>query len=53
MISFFNQFISYLLLVFIMAALAVCGVFAGKKLRDAKDAKESAASGTDNASESE
>ena len=40
MISFFNEFISYLLLVIIMAAVAVCGVFAGKKLRDNKDAKE-------------
>ena len=40
MVSFFNEFISYLLLVVIMAAVAVCGVFAGKKLRDSKDAKE-------------
>ena len=53
MVSFFNQFISYLLLVFIMAALAVCGVLTGKKLRDAKDAKEAAASGTDKSSDGE
>ena len=40
MISFFNEFISYLLLVIIMACIAVCGVFAGKKLRDKKDLKD-------------
>ena len=42
MIGFFNEFISYLLLVIIMAAVAVCGVFTGKKLRDNKDAKAAA-----------
>ena len=46
MVAFFSEFISYLLLVVIMAAVAVCGVFAGKKLRDNKNAKEAAA-GTD------
>ena len=42
MIAFFNEFITYLLLVVIMAAVAVGGVFAGKKLRDNKKAKEAA-----------
>jgi hypothetical protein len=39
MIAFINEFLSYLLLVIIMAAIAVCGVFTGKKLRDKKNAK--------------
>ncbi|MCR5420012.1 MAG: hypothetical protein K6E98_03285 [Lachnospiraceae bacterium] len=39
MIAFLNMFFSYLILVIIMAALAVCGVIAGKKLRDSKNAK--------------
>ena len=38
MVAFFNEFITYLLLVIIMAAIAVGGVFAGKKLRDKKNA---------------
>ncbi len=42
MVSFFNSFISYLLLVVIMVAVAICGGFAGKKLRDRKNAKEAA-----------
>ncbi|MBQ7482294.1 MAG: vanadium nitrogenase [Lachnospiraceae bacterium] len=42
MVSFFNSFISYLLLVVIMVAVAICGGFTGKKLRDRKNAKEAA-----------
>ncbi len=42
MIAFFNTFLSYLILVVISAAVIVAGVFCGKKLRDAKDAKEAA-----------
>ncbi len=38
MVMFFNEFITYLLLVIIMGAIAVCGVIAGKKLRDKKNA---------------
>ncbi len=39
MVAFFNEFISYLLLVVIMIAVGICGGFAGKKLRDRKNAK--------------
>ena len=39
MVSFINEFISYLLLVVIMVAVAICGGFIGKKLRDMKSAK--------------
>ena len=42
MISFFNEFISYVLLAAIMVAVAIAGVFTGKKLRDRKDAKAGA-----------
>lgn len=42
MIAFINEFLSYLLLVIIMAVIAVCGVFTGKKLRDKKNAKAAA-----------
>ena len=37
MTAFFNEFISYLLLVIIMGAVAVCGVLAGRKLRHNKN----------------
>jgi hypothetical protein len=47
MVSFFNTFISYLLLVVIMVALAICGGFVGKKLRDNKNAKEALKAETD------
>ncbi len=43
MVAFFNQFISYLLLVIIMIAVGICGGFVGKKLRDSKKAGEAAA----------
>ena len=39
MVAFFNEFISYLLLVIIMIAVGICGGFVGKKLRDKKKAK--------------
>lgn len=47
MIGFFNEFVSYLLLVIIMVAVAVCGGFVGKKLRDNKNAKEALNAGAD------
>lgn len=40
MVAFFNSFISYLLLMFIIAAIAFCGGFIGVKLRKNKNAKE-------------
>ena len=46
MVTFFNQFISYLLLVIIMIAVGICGGFVGKKLRDSKDAKNAAEGGS-------
>ena len=39
MTAFINTFLSYGLLVVIMGALVVSGVFLGKKLRDAKENK--------------
>ncbi len=36
MVAFFNEFLSYLLLVIIMIAVGICGGFVGKKLRDKK-----------------
>ncbi len=42
MVAFFNEFISYLLLVIIMVAVGICGGFVGKKLRDRKKAGEAA-----------
>lgn len=47
MVSFFNTFISYLLLVVIMVIVALCGGFVGKKLRDGKNAKEAMKSEAD------
>ncbi len=49
MIAFINSFLSYLILVIISMAVIVAGVLCGKKLREAKDAKEAAQS-PDNAS---
>ncbi len=40
MIAFINTFLSYLILVVISMAVIVLGVICGKKLREAKDAKE-------------
>ena len=39
MISFFNMFLTYLILVIISIGVIVLGVICGKKLRDMKDAK--------------
>ena len=47
MVAFFNEFISYLLLVIIMIAVGICGGFVGKKLRDSKKAKTAAEAGAD------
>ncbi len=40
MIVFFNTFLSYLILVIISMAVIVLAVICGKKLREAKDAKD-------------
>ena len=37
--AFLAKFLEYIVIMFILAAVAVAGVFAGKKLRDNKDAK--------------
>lgn len=37
--AFINSLLSYLLLFVISVGIAVCGFFAGKKLRNKKDAK--------------
>lgn len=42
MVLFFNTFLSYLILVIISMAVIVAAVICGKKLREAKDAKEAA-----------
>ena len=44
MIAFTNTFLSYLLIVIIFMAVIVLAVICGKKLREAKDAKEAAKS---------
>ncbi len=49
MITFINSFLSYLILVIISMAVIVLAVICGKKLREAKDAKE----GIDAASDDE
>lgn len=43
MVLFFNSFISYLIVVIVFFAVIVCGVLAGKKLRDNKDKKAESA----------
>lgn len=40
--AFLASLIQYVVIAVILAALAVAGVFAGKKLRDHKDAKDAA-----------
>ena len=42
MVSFFNMFLSYLILVIISMAVIVAAVICGKKLREAKDARTKA-----------
>ena len=43
MIAFINTFLSYLILVIFSVAIIIVAVICGKKLREAKDAKEAAA----------
>lgn len=40
MVVFFNEFLSYLVLALIFMCLIVAGTIVGKKMRDAKDAKD-------------
>lgn len=40
--AFLASLIKYVVIAVILAALAVAGVFTGKKLRDRKDAKDAA-----------
>ena len=47
MIAFFNTFLSYLILVIMSMCVIVAAVICGRKLREAKDAKEAASAGTD------
>lgn len=49
MVTFFNSFLSYLLVYIVFGACIVAAVFAGIKFRKSKDAKEA----LKNASESE
>ena len=39
--AFLAKFLEYVIIMIILAAVAAAGVFAGKKLRDNKDAKNS------------
>lgn len=39
MVAILGSFLQYLIIMILLAAIGVCGVFAGKKLRDRKDAK--------------
>ena len=39
---FLASFLQYFIIMVLLAAIAVAGVFAGKKLRDRKDAKNAA-----------
>ncbi len=41
--AFLASFLQYFIIMIILMAIAVCGVFAGKKLRANKDAKDLAA----------
>ena len=43
MISFFNTFLSYLILVVINMAVIVAAVICGKKIREFKDARDAQA----------
>ena len=40
--AFVASFLQYFIIMVLLAAIAVAGVFVGKKLRDRKDAKETA-----------
>lgn len=41
--AFLGSFLQYVIIMLILVAVAVAGVFTGKKLRDNKDAKKAAA----------
>lgn len=51
MVAFFNTFLSYLILVIISMGVIVLAVICGKKLREAKDAKEAREAATDSAAD--
>ena len=44
--AFLSSFLQYFIIMVILAAVAVAGVFTGKKLRANKDAKNAAAGNT-------
>lgn len=44
--AFLSSFLQYFIIMVILAAVAVAGVFTGKKLRDKKDAKKVASDDT-------
>lgn len=41
--AFIASFLQYFIIMLLLAAIAAVGIFAGKKLRDRKDAKNAAA----------
>ena len=45
--AFLSSFLQYFIIMVILAAVAVVGVFTGKKLRDNKDAKKAAEASKD------
>ena len=45
--AFLASFLQYFIIMVILAAVAVAGVFTGKKLRDNKDAKKAAETAKD------
>ena len=47
MVAFLGSFLQYLIVMILLAAIGVAGVFAGKKLRERKDAKTAAMSAED------
>ena len=47
MIAILGSFLQYLIIMILLAAIGVAGVFAGKKLRERKDAKTAAMSAED------
>ena len=51
MVVFFNTFLSYLILVIISMGVIVLAVICGKKLREAKDAKEADKAAAEKASD--
>lgn len=47
MVAIFGSFLQYVIIMVILAAVGVGGVFAGKKLREHKDAKMAAGTAED------